>query len=306
MRYRIEHRIETLADNAVMKDGRMEAAFSVGQVKYSHWDFDPNRGWPSDSWLAEASIVADNYKAAFGIFRQDLSRVVPRISLISQTYTDFLQQAFLIAKDGEQVGFLRYTKKKTAVGLMFVEDHREALVRLLEDPSIPEEFYYYWNDVVNAVGYTPKLLLMCAAIECLTRIGRGKKDWEKVVQILGRELKEDLYGTEEDSSTGLRHRLAHGEYFGPNHSGKNYVELIHKSVMAYFNDHVLRERLLALDVIHPQRHFVGSLEGGAWFIKSKSEGRLSLKTVLADFAANDVNGLEHHAIVHDVSLEASY
>jgi hypothetical protein len=30
MRYRVEQRIQTLAHNAVMKDGRMEAAFSVG------------------------------------------------------------------------------------------------------------------------------------------------------------------------------------------------------------------------------------------------------------------------------------
>ena len=37
---------------------------------------------------------------------------------------------------------------------MFVESHVTALDRLLADPSIPDEFYYYWNDVVNAVGYT--------------------------------------------------------------------------------------------------------------------------------------------------------
>ena len=88
------------------------------------------------------------------------------------------------------------------------------LISRVRGLGIPEKFYCYWNDVVNAVGYTPKLLLMCAAIGCLTRIRLGKKDWEKVVQVLGRELKEDLYGTEEDSSTGLRHRLAHGEYLG--------------------------------------------------------------------------------------------
>ena len=169
MRYRIEHRIETLADNAVMKDGRMEAAFSVGPVRYSHWDFDPGRGWPSDFWLAEASVEAKDYKAAFQIFRKELNRVIPRISLISQAYVDFVQQPFLIAKEGAQVGFLRYIRKRSKVGLMFVEDHRKALDKLLEDASIPDEFYYYWNDVVNAVGGTPKLLLMCAAIECLTR-----------------------------------------------------------------------------------------------------------------------------------------
>jgi len=80
--YRIEQRIETLAQNAVMKDGRIEARFSVDQVSYSHWDFDFNRGWSSDFWLAEASIEAENYRAAFRRFREDLSRVVPRISLL--------------------------------------------------------------------------------------------------------------------------------------------------------------------------------------------------------------------------------
>ena len=65
MRYRIEHRIETLAHNAVMKDGNVTAAFVEGPIRYSHWDFDFNRGWSSDAWLAEASIHADDYKAAF-------------------------------------------------------------------------------------------------------------------------------------------------------------------------------------------------------------------------------------------------
>jgi hypothetical protein len=306
MRYRIEQRIETLADNAVMKDSRMEAAFSAGAVRYSHWDFDHSRGWPSDFWLAEASIEANDYKAAFRIFRRELNRVIPRISLINQAYTDFLQQPLLIVKDSERVGFLRYIRKKRGVGLMFVEDHRQALIRLLEDASIPGEFYYYWNDVVNAVGYTPKVLLMCAAIECLTKTGHGKKDWEKVERVLGRDLKEELYGTKEDSSTGLRHRLSHGDYFGADHSGKNYVELIHKRVMAYFNDHILKASLLELNVVGPQRHFVGDLEGGSWFIRSKQSGGLSLKSILVDFEKNDVNQLTDHELVYDDSLTTSY
>jgi hypothetical protein len=60
MHYRIEQRIETLAENAVMEDGRIEAAFTVGEVRYSHWDFDLNRGWRSGYWLAAASIEAEN------------------------------------------------------------------------------------------------------------------------------------------------------------------------------------------------------------------------------------------------------
>lgn len=304
--YRIEQRIEALADNAIMKDGRMEAAFSVGKVTYSHWDLDASRGWPSDLWLAEASIEADDFRAAFGSFRLELNRVIPRIALIGQAYIDFLQQPFVIVRDGEQVGFLRYLRKTRGVGLMFVEDHRKALDRLLEETSIPEEFYYYWNDVVNAVGYTPKLLLMCAAIECLTRTGHGEKDWQKLERVLGRELKEELWGVQGSSSSGLRHRLSHGEYFSADHAGKNYVELIHKRVMAYFNDHILMEPLLALNVVSPQRHLVGGLEGGYWFIKAKTSGGLSLKRILQDFEKNGIDHLEDHDLVFDESLAATY
>jgi len=199
MRYRVEQRIETLAQNAVMKDGRMDASFSIRGITFSHWDFDLTRNWSSDWWLAEAAMEAEGYKAALTTFRQELSRVVPRISLISQTYIDFPLQPFLIVRGGEQVGFFRYTVKKDGVGLMFMEGHEKALERLLADSSIPEEFYYYWNDVVNAIGYSPKLLLMFSAIECLTRISRAEKDWVRLEQILGKELKEELY-----ESRGIR------------------------------------------------------------------------------------------------------
>jgi hypothetical protein len=150
------------------------------------------------------------------------------------------------------------------------------------------------------------VLLMCAAIECLTKTGHGKKDWEKVERVLGKDLKEELYGTKEDSSTGLRHRLSHGDYFGADHSGKNYVELIHKRMMAYFNDHILKEPLLELNVVSPQRHFVGDLEGGSWFIRSKQFSGLSLKSILVDFEENDVNQLKDHELVYDDSLTTSY
>ena len=118
MRYRLEQRIETLAHNAIMKEGRMEAAFSVGPIRYAHWDFEQRQAWSSDYWLAEATIDADDYKCAFRIFRQELNRVVPRIALIGQAYTDCLYQPMLIVKEGEQVGFLRYVRRASKVGLM--------------------------------------------------------------------------------------------------------------------------------------------------------------------------------------------
>ena len=188
---------------------------------------------------------------------------------------------------------------------MFVENHVSALDRLTADRSIPNEFYYYWNDVVNAVGYIPKLLLMCSAIECLTRKRRHERDWTKVEQVLGKELKEDLFGTKEESDNSLRNRLTHGDYLGADDSGKNYVELIHKKVMAYFNNHVLNKPLLELGVVNPQRHFWGVVEGGGWFIKSKGPAELSLRKVLTDYAANDVDP-QHYEVLDATAIEATY
>jgi hypothetical protein len=56
------------------------------------------RGWPITG--SDAAIEANDYKDAFRLFRQELNRVVPRISLVGQAYTDFLYQPMLIVKDG--------------------------------------------------------------------------------------------------------------------------------------------------------------------------------------------------------------
>jgi len=75
--------------------------------------------------------------------------------------------------------------------------------------------------------------------------------------------------------------------------------------MAYFNEYVLKAPLLSLDIVSPQRHLVGSIEGGSWFIKAKTGG-LALKSILVDFEQNDVNNLKDHEIVYDGTLETMY
>ena len=66
-------------------------------------------------------------------------------------------------------------------------------------------------------------------------------------------------------------------------------------MIAYFNEHILKER-----------HSIGSLEGGSWFIKTNNAGRLSLRSMLLDFEKNDVDQLKEHDFVYDDSLTANY
>lgn len=306
MEYKIEHKIATLSDNGIMDNEQQPASFSQDGILFAHWEFDYRQGWLEDSWIAEAKIEAPNYKDAFQVLGEKLKRIIPRVALINQSYTEYLTQPFLITKARSNIAFFRYTDDVKPVGLMFMENEREALRVLLENKEIPEWFYYYWNDAVNAVGYSAKLLLMFSAIESITKSKGGKKDFDKIEEILGKDLTVDLFGTKENPETGLRHRLIHGEYFSGNDGEKDYMDLVHKKVIGYFNKSIFKKNLLHEDVVRPQRHPFGNKKGGAYFIEPKAPGAtLALKEVIADFS-NGIRNLEKYKYVHDSKLTDNF
>jgi hypothetical protein len=301
MKYRIQHKILTLAQNAVMEGTATlkQGSFKFDDISFSHWDFNIREGWVEDAWLAESTIEAPNLHEAFKVFHSRLERIIPRISLIIQCYIEYTNEPFLVYKEGTKIAFFRYTRDSHAVGLMFTEREQEALALLLTNNSIPDEFFYYWNDAVNATGYSSKLLLMFSAIEALVK-KNGKKDWKLMEQILGASLMGDLFAK---GNAGLRHRLVHGEYFGAGDAGKNYLELVHKKVVVYFNDVVFGKKLIPEDVVHPQRHFFGNKQECKTYLKSKGTAALTLKEVLDDFNKHDLNRLELYEHVYGKEIE---
>ncbi|QQR77489.1 MAG: hypothetical protein IPJ67_05195 [Candidatus Moraniibacteriota bacterium] len=305
-KYKIEHKILTLAHCAVMEKKDDPASFEIDGVKFSHWDFNHRDGWLTDAWLATSTIEAENFHKAFTKFIKKLSRLIPRISLISQSYIEYLSEPFIVHKEGSDTAFFRYTNDTDAVGLMFMEGEQEALKILLDNKIIPEAFYYYWNDAVNVTGYSAKLLLMFSAIEAMVK-KNGKKDWSLINEILGVDLVKELFGTKEEPNTGLRHRLVHGEYFGNQDNGKNYLELVHNKVIKYFNDKIFQESLIHENVTHPQRHFFGNKQECKTFVKIKTDGGLfSLKDLLKDFSDNGFRTPEKYDHVFDDKLNSTY
>ena len=287
--YKIEHKILTLAHCAVMEKEKEPSSFEIDEVKFSHWDFNYKDCWLKNAWLATAIIKAENYHKAFAEFIKKLSRLIPRISLISQSYIEYLSEPFIIHKIGSNTAFFRYTNNTGAVGLMFMEDEQKALKILIGNQDIPESFYYYWNDAVNATGYSAKLLLMFSAIEALVK-KNGQKNWELINEILETDLVKELFGTKEQPNTGLRHRLVHGEYFGNQDNGKNYLDLIHNKVIKYFNDKIFEGSLIHEKVTHPQRHFFGNKQECKFFVKIKTKKYdFRLKDLLQDFDDNEFN-----------------
>lgn len=282
--YIIEHKIETLSKCAVNDDVvSTRYSFAVDDITFEPWEFNFRDGIVGDAWIAKGEISATNLVEAINFFRKKLRKIIPRISLVGQCFIEYQFEPFLAYKTNNEFAYFYYTSDRPATGLMFIEGEKKALGELLATQSILEEFYYYWNDAVNTVGYCPKLLVMCSALESLVK-KNGKKDFNLLENILGKELKEELFGTKQNSRQGLRHRLVHAEYFNfPGDSQKNYVEEIHGKVIAYFNTKILSTPLISEQVIHPQRHPFRNRMQWRGFIKKLMNKPFDLRDVLVEF-----------------------
>jgi hypothetical protein len=279
--YKIEWKISTLAIPILYneKGGLESYIFEIDGIKFYSWENIHEKGYNINSWVASSEIEEDNYIQAYSKFIEKLLNIIPKISLISQCYIEYLRQPFIIHKLGSDVVFFREIKEEKPVGLIFNEKQVKALEILYENNNIPPTFYYYWNDATNTLGYSGKLLLMFSAIEALAKQEekKSKKDFEK--EILGDELYHECF----DKETGLRHRLVHGEYFQSDDFKQNYLEIIHEKIINYFNKNIFKEFLIEEEVNNPQRHILyGQIGNSEYFIRNKNTKNFSLKEVLEE------------------------
>ncbi|PCH92230.1 hypothetical protein COB80_00335 [Candidatus Kaiserbacteria bacterium] len=303
MKYKVEHRILTLIQNAVAESKPKPYSFSHNGIKFSHWKFSFREGWKTDFWMATGNIEADNGIDAINEFRTNLFATIPIVAFIGQSYTDYLREPWLVTKTGSNIGVYLYMEDRNPVGLMFMDEHKKALSALSNNLDIPKEFYLYWKDAINSIGYSGKLMLMFSALEALIKNKCGKKDWDKLDLILGTELREYLFAP----NKGLRHRLVHGEYLSDLDIKSNYIDEIHKKVMSYFNTKILKEDLLNIDVKNPQRHLYGNKEGGMVFLERLGEKDLTLRNALKEYEGKDiVSSTKNFGIIRDGEVKKAF
>ena len=309
-KYKIEYKISTLARCAIMKEKAKPASFKINdtiEIEFSHYNFSYRKGWEGEAWIASSEIEAKNYHKAFDLFYQKLSHIMLRIPFISQSYTN-INESFLIHKLKDPKVFFRYIKSAKGVGLMFMEKEKRALEELLKNNVIPNEFFFYWRDVVNTIGYSAKLLLMFSAIEALAKSlakNKNKKDKYNIIEkILGKKLKKAIYNS---NNKGLRHRLVHGEYFNnPQDSSKNYVDLIHNKILKYFNNNFFSEPFLH-KITRPQRNPFGNKKELKLFFKRKDNKKyFILKELLEDFNKNGYENLKNYEYIPSKNIENYY
>lgn len=302
MIYLFEQKISTLAQNALPNKNIDSCGFEIDGIELAHWGFNASDGWTDKAWLARAEVEAVSFDLARQSFYKRLARIVPRVSFISQCYAEYYSQPILVTRSDLDVAFFRCTKDRGSVPLMFCEEELHALKALLSDDAIPDAFFYYWNDAVNAVGYTAKLLLMFAAIETLVRRPDGTKDFSIRKKILGDSLAAAIY----KQPNGIRHRLAHGEYFSGPDSDVDYLEVMHKKVMAFFNGEVLKNEWINNDVVAPQRHLFGNIEVCNMYIGTTAGADLNLKDVLSDFASHGMTFSQRYPYLDDEATRRQF
>lgn len=311
MRYHIEQRLHTLAQCAISSTTEGQYGFTIEQLSFSHWKTQNDEGWwTHDFWLVTSELEAPNYREAYRLFSKKLLRIVPRMTLVNQCYTEHLAQPVLIKRLDRDIGFVWWVLDRKPVGLMFMEEEKHALDLLLGHRDVPEEFFYYWRDAVNTFGYSSKLLIMLSAVEALTGIPhnerRQQRFYDKLEEILGPDLKRVFWGTREDHRNALRHRLIHGEYFNPRDDQTDYLVPLHYRIMQYFNEKILGESLLQESVVNPQRHLFGNADQARSFLRPRHSTRLQLTEILADAEQNGIDNLACYETLLFSDYDSSY
>lgn len=71
--YKIEHKIKTLAKNAVPDKGKNSYhMFSISDITFEHWEFNIRDGWFENTWLAKGEVSSSSFLKAINIFRRKL------------------------------------------------------------------------------------------------------------------------------------------------------------------------------------------------------------------------------------------
>ena len=295
--YHVQHKIMVLLGNNANISTENPHKFTIDDVMFGPWTEDPHEFWRAGEWLVEADVEADDLRAALMQYSQKMSRIVPRIAFVGQAYINDRFGSIFIKRDDKDFGWFRSVVERKPVSLDFMDEELEALEVLTKNTDIPDAFYSYWNDAVNTTSYTGKLLLMFGAIDSF--VPRGQRQGKRK-EILGDELANEIYADD-----GLRNRLAHGIYLNKD-DGRNYVELVHKKVLEYFNQSVLEKDILELNVVGPQRHFDENYEGMRIFVRQKEDTfPLDLHKLVEDVERGD-GYPRAYEIIFDDELIADY
>ncbi len=294
--YQIEHKIHTLLHNAA-GCGKEIDRFETAGILFKQHDFSMTKGWKTNFWLASGEVKAPSGFDATNMFRNKLDTVVSALCLVGQAFTEYRTCSSLTTKvSSNEALFVYYEEDSEGNNLMLMPEHILGIQELLDDRRDFSVFLKYWKDITNTPDFVAKLILYCASLDALTKcLSNGNWKYEKHrlrTEILGETLKVKLFGTQDNSACGIRHRLVHGEYFES--LDDIGLDEIHKSIVDYFNKEIFKRKIVSEKVVNPQRNPYKNFKILARAIRFKNAQQKGLIELEKDFSqcAGDTSKLD--------------
>ena len=257
-KYKIEHRIHTLLHNAAGLGSQKIAEFTLHEITFKQEGFSVIEGWKTNFWIAEGEILANSGIDAINDFRKKLDKIVCALCLVGQAYTEYSTFSSLTTREGRNEALFFYYEEVSEGGNLMI-NHQQvlSLASVLDDKRDFSQFLKYWREVVNTPDYIARFMLVCAAIDALTK-SLTKNDWEHEKhslreQILGRSLKERLYGTKSYFTGAHRHRLIHGEMVAELDEVHTMIK-IQNRITNFFNKQIFGREIMNMEIVNPLRN----------------------------------------------------
>lgn len=83
--YLVQKRIHTLLDYGIF-DECVLVPFTRNGIRFSSWETDTALAWRSRFWLAEREIESCDFREAWKIFQESLTKTASRIAFVGQAY----------------------------------------------------------------------------------------------------------------------------------------------------------------------------------------------------------------------------
>ncbi len=307
-KYIIEHEILTILRNNYVEWTIPITSFKIDDIEFSQWNYSIGKWSFWDQWLCKSTIEALDYHEALKLHFYKLNKIIPKIAFIGQAYINHNYWSILISKWDIWLLFYRYPSK--GGWLPFWKKEQNILNNIFHNPDVPQEFYSYWYDLINTTWYSWKILLLCSAIESLLP---KKFLWYKLTeaeQLHNRErneLRKKIIWDELDNELfwrndiGLRHRLIHWEYFSQDDFQKDYVYEIHKKIIEYFNNEIIKiDWKISLNVIYPQRHPYWNYKQAWSYLKANKDFSLNLKDIINNIPDNNLNNITGYSTIWNI------
>lgn len=209
----------------------------------------------------------------------EFATIIDKIGFVSQCYTSFELQPYVIyRKDREEV-FFKYAREHTPVPLHFNEPEIQSLESL--EKYDKSEAFTYIREATNSGAFLTRLAMLVATLEAMA--GEIDSSSARVTdkKYIANEILRDSefcnkifkYGT------GIRNQMLHGHEIDYNIHGKiNYNEKIYTRIVNYFNDNYGLK--INTNVVNPQRSFPGSYETWwGWIKPKKTDEKINLEFI---------------------------